>query len=74
MATTLQRIITRATLGDQDTEAGAIAKQHFKPGHKVVAEGHGLGRLKMGKARHDGVGVGLSLDQKALAKAQQLSV
>ena len=40
----------------------------------MVPKGDGLGRLKMGKARHDGVGAGLGLGQEAFAQAQQLPV
>ena len=34
-------------------EAAAIAGEHLDIGHEVVAEGDGLGGLKVGEARHD---------------------
>ena len=35
----------------------AVAAEHFHVGHAVMAEGHRLGGLQMGEARHYGVGV-----------------
>ncbi len=37
--------------------ARAVAAEHFDIGHAVMAEGDGLGRLQMGEAGHDGVGM-----------------
>jgi hypothetical protein len=45
-------------------QAFRVAGEHFLPGHEVVAEGHRLGRLQVGEAGHDGIGVGFRLVQQ----------
>jgi hypothetical protein len=48
-------------------QTAAVAAEHFDIGQQMMAEGHRLGRLEMGKARHDRVGVLLGFgDQDAL--------
>ena len=50
-------------------EAAGVAAEHLHIGHQVVAEGDRLGRLQMGEAGHQGVGVGLGLVEKSPLKA-----
>ena len=48
-----------------------VARQHFKVGQQVVAEGDRLRHLQVGEARHHGVGVRLGqIDQRSLAGAE----
>src|SRR5690606_34125648 len=53
-------------------QAIGIAYQHFVPGQQVVAESHRLGSLKVGKARHDGLGFALGQVQQTGLQAGQL--
>ena len=50
-------------------QALMVAAEHFEPGQQVMPEGHRLGRLQVGEARHDGVGFALGLLQQALLQA-----
>ena len=43
-----------------------IAREHFEPGHQVMAEGHWLGGLQMSEAGHDGVCLGFGQAQQTL--------
>ena len=45
-------------------ETPAVARRHFDIGQAMMPEGHRLGRLHMGEARHDGGSVALGLRQK----------
>ncbi len=48
-------------------QAPAVAPDHLDIGQHVVPEGHRLGRLQVGVARHDRIGVRLGLvDQRGL--------
>ena len=53
-------------------EARGVAAEHLDIGHQVVAEGDGLGRLQVGEARHQGVGVGFGLGQQCALKGLEL--
>ena len=54
-------------------EAAAVAAEHLDIGQQVMAEGHRLGRLHMGEARHDGAGMLLGLrEQRPLQRQQAL--
>jgi hypothetical protein len=45
-------------------ETAAVTPEHLHVGEQVMAEGDGLGRLQVGEARHDGVGMRLGLARK----------
>ncbi len=45
-------------------KASCVAAEHLDIGHQVVAEGHRLGGLQVGEARHQGVGVLPGLGQQ----------
>ena len=54
-------------------ETAAVAREHLDIGQQMMAEGHRLGRLHMGEARHDGVDMLLGLrEQRALQRQQAL--
>ena len=45
----------------------AVTRQHLEPGEHVVAEGHRLGRLKVGETGQDGIGLAFGeIDQRML--------
>ena len=48
----------------------AVAGQHLDIGEAMMAEGHGLGRLEMGEARHDGRGMRRAPWRRAPAAAR----
>ena len=50
----------------------AVALEHLDVGQQMVAEGHGLGDLQVGKPRHHGVRMALGLrDELTLQRAQR---
>ncbi|MDF9904080.1 UNVERIFIED_ORG: hypothetical protein OKW15_002036 [Pseudomonas reinekei] len=50
-------------------QALVVAAEHFEPGQHVVPEGHWLGSLQVGEARHDAGGFALGLLQQAFLQA-----
>ena len=59
-----QSLVSHAGLADIE-QAGAVSEHLFAPGHHVMAEGHWLGDLHVGEARHDGVGLALGEVEQA---------
>ncbi len=55
----------RAAIGN----AATIPAKHFDIGQKMMAKGDRLGGLKVGKARHDGFGMGAGLFDQCFLKA-----
>ena len=53
-------------------EARGVAAEHLHIGHQVVAEGHRLGRLQVGEARHQGRGVRLGLGDQGSLQSLEL--
>ena len=53
-------------------KTAGIARQHFDISQKMMAESDRLRRLQMGKARHDGFGMGLGLVQQNAHQAMNL--
>ncbi len=56
---------------DGVAHARAVAAEHLDIGHAVMAEGDGLGRLQMGEARHDGLGMFLGAVEEGGDQAGQ---
>ena len=55
-------------------EASAVARQHLDIGQQMMAEGDGLGDLKMGEARHDGRRMLLGPIEEGLGQLDELGV
>ena len=55
-------------------EPSAVAAQHFHVGEQMMAEGHRLGRLKVGEAGHDVAGVKRRLVDENRLEVAHLSV
>ena len=67
-----QRVLVHALSRVGQTRT--VARQHFHIGQQVVAEGHGLGDLQMGEARHDGGGMRFRLAGERQLQVLQLGI